>query len=1074
MAAGDEGGGSFWATFGGGAAGTPEATPLEQLLQTPDCSVEALLDEEDVIQEFKGGNELLVSRLCEPDATKELMAFITCEPPPDASRSRSFRYPFVAVELITCGPPQFSEALVSSESPEAMELLWSFLANSPPSEVNPVLAGYFARTAATLLAKYPTEVIAYLQRHGPDKLLEEFLDRIHLRSLAELLARLLCAEDSSQMVFRTTDLVSRLLARWQEQGAGSEAQENITLIIAELLNQKDSLCWIEDLTHQLTAASTVNFLVDNIFMQQPPAVPAATSLLTTVILHTTSGCQEGTSVCASTPTLSPLSPPSPVLGGEDDVVNVGLDEPIVDEVAPARQNSPPASPAKSGKHTNSEWLERRRSSLMREVASHLPRLREVLDSSLSQAPSANGLEMPQGSICAVGGLILEVVNLISTLSRTGLEVILEAVLTNQLLPRCIDVFFRHPWSSLLHNAVSQLVSEVLMNSEGCRADLVRQLLQEACFADRLVQEFSAEADLKASETKQKHARVGYMGHLYQMGCELRDFESAEVREIMSSTTGWNTVVLPALEAIHRIHDEQLGGGIPMSDRGLASSNVDMNSHHASGSVGQNDFDDDDDDDSPQAGAHHDDFVLDDPKDFEEGRFSSSTIQSRKDFDDDDDEEDDLGFMVHRRDADTVQDAFDPNGGFGSSGDGVASVPAAGGSWADFASFEPVVPQTFGSEATEKDTVAPFAAFPDAPVATVTSGSESQCSTPAQPSSPSDNRSMPKQPSPPASWVAQFDAPAFDEPSSASAGSFWTGGNAASESKQQEAERPSSEGSARTGYPPTSAPPAHPIHTASGSSSGSSSRSGFVETAWPPVSSASTVATKASSSLPAAPATSSAFTAIPVTPSAASSKPAPTPKAAPAPGQQAQASVPQSSSPASETLGAENLFALLGGGVPTPGPSQPPKRPTVPSGAVATATQERATVGVLQWPTLQQASPPAPPWCAMPQQGNFSAMSPTQKSQPTQQTKTVAGHRGVPDPRQMQMQSPAFSAASPSGDSQRGDRSWVADFDPLAAAGGPPPGQPAGQPASPSSDLTFLDFQWQSPQQGASTAPFRMS
>jgi len=662
-------------------------------------------------------------------------------------------------------------------------------------------------------------------------------------------------------------------------------------------------------------------------------------------------------------------------------VNMGLDEPIVAEAAPARQNSPPCSPAAASKTNNSEWFERRRTSLMREVASHFPRLRDLLDSSLQDAPAE--IEMPQGRIHAVGGMTMEVVSLISTLSRTGLDVILEAVLKHQLLSRCIEVFFRHPWSNLLHNAVKLLLSEVLSSSDGCRADLVRQLLQKVRFAERLVQEYSAEAEVKALETKPRHARVGYMGHVYNMCCELRDFDSAEVRDMLASTDGWKTVVLPALEDTKKIHDEQLGGGVPMSDRGLASSNIDMNSHSSAASTdfGNKDFADDD-------------FVLDDPNDFEDeaDSFSPPKIRAGKDFDDDDDD-DDLGFMVHRRDDDSAQDFFDPNGSISSDG-GLASnsLPSAGGGWADFSSFEPAA-----SPSMEK--VVPFASFPDdAPTAPAANTSESPWSSPSP--APSENRSLPKQPSPPASWTAQFDAQPEDQ-SSANAGSFWSSGDAfgtASESKQ-EAAQSSSESSARTGYPTA------PAEAAAG---GCGSR-GSAETAWPPVSKA-----VSSSSTP-----TKAVDATQVSTSA-SSKPVST------------SGQVQSSSPASDSLGAENLFALLGGS--KPGQSQP-KQP---------ATSSTAAAAPQQWPLppAAAASPPPPPWCAMPQ-GNLSATSPVQPSQPTQQAKSVAGHGGVPDPG-----------------------AWVADFDPLA--GGASHSQ-SGQPLS--SDLTFLDLQWQS--SGASTS-FRMS
>ncbi|CAE7333299.1 Ppp6r3, partial [Symbiodinium natans] len=532
-----------------------------------------LLDEEEIIQEFKTGNPRLVARLSEPDAIQALMEFITLEPRADAPCNRCFRYPFLTVELITCGPPKFLELLVNPKSCNALELLWGFLGSTAPGEVNSVLAGYFARTAAALLSKHQKEVLEYLRQRGPDQLLREFLDRIHLRSLAELFARLLCAEGEAQVVFPTQNIVAQLLEKWQECEAGGDAQENITLIIAELLSQKDVLYWIEDLTHQLTSPATVRFLIEHIF-RRAGGVPPAMSLLTTVIVHTTAGIKDGmTEVCASTPTLSPLSPPSPALvAGEEDMT---LDEGVVGEASTARAAtlSPPSTPNTTLRSTTSEeWMERRRAALLREVASHFPRLREVLDAGLAQAAEDPSLAMPQGRICPVGGTTLEVISLIATVARSGLDVILEALLNHQLLPRCVEVFFRHPWSSLLHNSVKQLLLEVLSGTDHLRQELIRQLLKEARLAQRLASEYAAEAAWKAATVKPRHARVGYMGHLFLIACELRDYgntKSAEVGELLSSTPGWSEV-LGSINDIQGLHREQLGGGVPASDRGLAS------------------------------------------------------------------------------------------------------------------------------------------------------------------------------------------------------------------------------------------------------------------------------------------------------------------------------------------------------------------------------------------------------------------------------------------------------------------------------------------------------------------------
>lgn len=579
-------GGSFWTTFGGplgGGAASPSS--FEQLLQMPDCSVEALLDEEEVIQEFKAENERLVQRLSKPDAIKALFEFITCEPPEEASSKRCYRYPFVAVELMTCGPSRFFQAIVRADQPDILDKLWDFMESTPPSDVNPVLAGYFMRTASSIFSKHPAQVGEYLRNRGADALLQRFLERLHVRSLAELLARLLCAEHPSHIVFQAEGLVELLLKRLEESGINTDTQENVTVIFQELLTMKDSICCGDDILQQLIASSAVSFLVDHIFSGSPGSVPAATSILSNAVIHSYVAVK-GISVCASTPTLSPVSPPPvPALTGEEDTVNVGAEDSVVGEAANVRApSSPTHSPSTPSKtECPSMWLEVRSAQLMRELCSQLPRLRAILDASLERT---SPLPSPGGEINAIGSTTLEVLGLLAMLARTGCTAILEALLQEQLLPRCLELLFRHPWSSLLHNTVKLTISEIFSTAEGAvRPALVVAFLRDSGLVERVVSEFTKhELEVKTQQGASGRipCRVGYMGHLHSICCELQEYGSKvpECGAALQAISGWSDTVLPALEATHRVHEEKLGGGVQPADRGLACSEAGASSQAA--------------------------------------------------------------------------------------------------------------------------------------------------------------------------------------------------------------------------------------------------------------------------------------------------------------------------------------------------------------------------------------------------------------------------------------------------------------------------------------------------------------
>lgn len=601
LVGGDSDVGSFWTTFQGlDGNTTPETSPLETLLQDPTCSVEAILQEENVIQEFKACNEKLVNRLCSPDALSELFQIITCEPADDASDGRKFRYPFVAVELISCGSDDFFEVIADPKQSDALRILWDFLYDGTASDVNPTLAGYFARAAALVFEKRSEQVVDYLRGRGAQALFDKFLQRLHLRSLAELFARLLHAEDSSRNIFSTADLVSRILLQFQ---ADANAQENASLIIMELLTHKDFLCFGEDLLRQLTCETVVRTLVDCMLSESHCGPAAATSILSTIVFHTSVGMVLGGNL-PHTPTMTPLSPPPP-LTGDDDMVNVGFDDGLPEEVAIASRTSPPTSPSRSNSGTPArvaEWLQVRSTILMRDLGVHLSRIQRLLDDSLQRRTVQR---MPIGEVSAVGPNVLELINFLTMIVKTGRSEIFEAMLKEEIAPRCMEVFFQHPWSSVLHNSIRLFISEILSLSadlilNSVRSEVVVAMLREGGLAERLVAEYAAEETSKSANYRHRHARVGYMGHLHAISREIREFaeKSEQCNVVLDAVPGWSTVVLPALAEVETIYGQELGGGVRDSDRNLASSGLDThNVDSAVTSVASNsDIDDDDDDD----------------------------------------------------------------------------------------------------------------------------------------------------------------------------------------------------------------------------------------------------------------------------------------------------------------------------------------------------------------------------------------------------------------------------------------------------------------------------------------------
>eukprot|EP00928_Gymnodinium_smaydae_P086689 TRINITY_DN710_c0_g2_i3.p1 TRINITY_DN710_c0_g2~~TRINITY_DN710_c0_g2_i3.p1 ORF type:complete len:949 (+),score=238.96 TRINITY_DN710_c0_g2_i3:78-2924(+) len=591
--------GGFWTTFSSTNGGV-EVSQLQLLLQQPDCSVEALLDEDDVIQELRGGNEALLRRLRRSDAIALLLEYITREPPAGSSPSRCFRCPFVAVELLTC--PGASDILLREFY--MCESLWSFLDSTAPADVNPVLAGYYARTVAAVLSVGQwerAEIVEVLrERNAMGSLLRRFLERLHLRSLAGLFARLLCADRPALMPFPVEGLAELLvdcLASTQELSVAREAQENVALITLELLAQRDTIYYGDEFLRQLTEPGVIGSLVDHCFEGSPGASGAAASILNSLVFHVYVA-PKGAGASMSTPTLSPLSAPSHKRevdvgdcvgsGGAGTGAGPDGDLSVADCLASSLEGvpemggaggagaavdagaggpapvTPPGTPGRlCGEGDSSPaWLMARGKALMRQLCSHLPRLRAVLESAVRRSPEPAGTSCGSRVRGSLGSVVLDVISLLTMMVRTGSRTLLDTVRQENLLPLCAELFFRHPWSSLLHNAFRALIEEVLASSDGGHAELLMVLLAADAggLAPRLVAEYAAEA---AETGPLRLRRAGYMGHVYCLCCDLREYGERvpEVGALLEAVPGWTSLLLEAVDATTRVLSEEIGGPI---------------------------------------------------------------------------------------------------------------------------------------------------------------------------------------------------------------------------------------------------------------------------------------------------------------------------------------------------------------------------------------------------------------------------------------------------------------------------------------------------------------------------------
>lgn len=178
-------------------------SPVDALLDRDEYTLEELLNEDDLIQETKGMNVRLIGFLKQRDVVQQLVQFLVQPAQDPADNQRQFKYPFAACEIFACEVDAIFTTLV--EDDELMALLFSLL-DVPTRPLDAMLAGYFARVLHSLLTRKTTDTVAYLQKRHAE-LLPKLLQHIDTTSIAEVLVRMLGADEHTRVFLPTASLL---------------------------------------------------------------------------------------------------------------------------------------------------------------------------------------------------------------------------------------------------------------------------------------------------------------------------------------------------------------------------------------------------------------------------------------------------------------------------------------------------------------------------------------------------------------------------------------------------------------------------------------------------------------------------------------------------------------------------------------------------------------------------------------------------------------------------------------------------------------------------------------------------
>ncbi|KAK8965757.1 hypothetical protein KSP40_PGU010449 [Platanthera guangdongensis] len=447
-------------------SGATAASPVDTILDKDNCTLEELLDEDEILQECKAMNGRLLNFLRERTRVEQLLRYIIEPSPDEAEKNCTFKFPFVACEIFTCEVDILSRILLEDE--ELMNLLFSFL--RPDHTHSKLLAGYFGKVVLCLMARKPAQLMSHVQCHP--EIFRQLINLIGITSMMEVLIRLIGADEN--MYSSYTDIL-----QWVD------ATDVLDLIVDKFCssdspevhaNAAEVLCAITryappGLATKVCSPSFVGRLFEHALEDSRPK---------SVLVNSLSVC-----IC--------LLDPKRLLQSSYQSFRSQLSHGTVVIADP---------------ETVGRMLE------------SLGYLLKLLDGSTSDVvlPTTYGCLKPP-----LGKHRLKIVEFISILFTLGSEDAEMELIRLGALRNVLDLFFEYPYNNFLHHQVESIIGSCL---ETKKASLVKHVLHECNIVGKIL-EAEIQPTLTLERTKstvlaqeRSPPRIGNIGHMTRIANKL--------------------------------------------------------------------------------------------------------------------------------------------------------------------------------------------------------------------------------------------------------------------------------------------------------------------------------------------------------------------------------------------------------------------------------------------------------------------------------------------------------------------------------------------------------------------------
>ncbi|XP_049408894.1 uncharacterized protein LOC125872223 [Solanum stenotomum] len=500
-------------------------SPVEEVLDKENFTLEELLDEEEIIQECKALNSRLINFLRDRAQVEQLLRYIVEVPSEDADSKWKFKFPFIACEIFTCEIDVILKTLVDDE--ELMDLLFSFLETDRPHCA--LLAGYFSKVVVCLMLRKTIPLMNYVQTHHD--VFRQMVDLIGITSIMEVLVRLVGADIYP--------------------------------------NTKDVMQWLAD-------SNLLEMIVDKLSPSSSPEVHAnAAETLCTITLN------------APSPLATKLSSPSFVArifshALEDSHSKSALVHSLsvcISLLDPKRSIPSPMMYSYRCQHVyessvcvNPETI----SAMLPNFGNLLKLLNVSSDDKI--LPTTYGELRPP-----LGKHRLKIVEFISVLLKTGNEVAEDELISSGTIERVLDLFFEYAFNNALHHHVESIINSCL---ESRNSVLVDHLFEDCNLVGKILQTdkqptvSGSESQPTFPATGKQAPRLGNIGHLTRIANKLVQLGSDDNRirghlEKNMEWSDWHTTVLQERNTLENVYRWACGRPTALLDRTRDSDEEDV-------------------------------------------------------------------------------------------------------------------------------------------------------------------------------------------------------------------------------------------------------------------------------------------------------------------------------------------------------------------------------------------------------------------------------------------------------------------------------------------------------------------